>query len=549
MGDTELASTKAYNNMNKIVFIIGIFLISILASVPSSLAYPTLRDTLSNTSIIIISESRVSHLVSNYNINNNAEKDLYKKTKRDSIRENDSVAPENSDTSNSSLGSDSTEDSDLNESKVKDELVIVKIAGEPENQNNDTSLANQPEQNDQYRESAVRGNDYIQFYVVTISGLSAASISQSSNLYMLYRILSRPGWYDSWNHRFPFYLAVQDTFFNLNMIAEWVEILSTEKFPETLVCKIQGGFLNFSIAWNVMLVTSTAITAYIKVYRERQVNFGRFDWKFHFVCLTTPCLIIGAGMLSDAYGTSTYWCQINVASLSGRINMLALSGIIIICTFITAYCYIKVITKIKASLAKLQSMRNNTFPTNPTALQNRYSAYSSTGVADSNSRFSAFYQARKNSVTTLRSNNRMAHDRTFGWEDEAIGKMSSYILVFVCQWGPGILAYILIFNGCNNIISNTTMVLFVHLGGFFNAIVYLRQHGYFSPRIRPERSASPNDSFMKTSPSPQDSLKISKVPSNRTSLCVPGTGSTNSKGREHLSTDEPELNITVEIEL
>lgn len=29
------------------------------------------------------------------------------------------------------------------------------------------------------------------------------------------------------------------------------------------------------------------------------------------------------------------------------------------------------------------------------------------------------------------------------------------------------------------------MVLFVHLGGLFNAIVYLRQHGYFSQRQQP----------------------------------------------------------------
>ncbi|CAG8469706.1 11315_t:CDS:2 [Ambispora gerdemannii] len=547
MNDTETASTKVYNNMPRIVFILGVFLIPILALVSSSLAFPTAQDTLSNTPIITIS-----------GINNKENSEFSNTTESG-----------NSGISNSSLNAkdpilSSTEVLDSNGQKLKNDLVT----GAP------TALY---DQGNQYRESAVRGQDYAQFYMVTISGLSAASISQCSNLYMMYRILSRPDWYDSWNHRFPFYLAIQDTFFNLNMISEWIEIISTQNFPTKLVCKFQGGFLNFAIAWNIMLVTCTAITAYIKVYRERQVEFGRFDWKFHFVCLTAPCLIIGAGILSDAYGTSTYWCQINVASLSGRINMLALSGIVIACTFVTAYCYIKVITKIRASFAKLQSMRSNTIPTNPIEFQDRCSAYSMTDVgqnsmADSNNkRFSEFYQAmnnRKNSVTTLRGNNNggpsnmmaMPHDHSFGWEDEAIGKMFSYILVFVCQWGPGVLAYILIFNGCNNIISNTMMVLFVHLGGFFNAIVYLRQHGYFTPRIRPDNPANSSDSSINigtatlntSSSSFQDSSKNTKVPSNRKSLCVPGTNNSSrdivarSRSREHSSTDDARSIFTVE---
>ena len=95
--------------------------------------------------------------------------------------------------------------------------------------------------------------------------------------------------------------------FNLNMIAQWIQILSTEKFQHSTVCKRQGGFLNFAIAWNVMLVTCTAVTAYIKVYRQQQIAFGRFDWRFHAVCLLTPMLIIGVGVIFHAYGTSTYW--------------------------------------------------------------------------------------------------------------------------------------------------------------------------------------------------------------------------------------------------
>src|SRR5947209_7439231 len=33
-----------------------------------------------------------------------------------------------------------------------------------------------------------------------------------------------------------------------------------------------------------------------------------------------------------------------------------------------------------------------------------------------------------------------------------------------------------------------TLVLFIHLGGLFNALVYLRQYGYFSPKKPPTRT-------------------------------------------------------------
>ncbi|KAG9286625.1 hypothetical protein G9A89_005393 [Geosiphon pyriformis] len=365
----------------------------------------------------------------------------------------------------------------------------------------------------QFGESAVRGQDYLQFLMIIIGGLCATSISQSSNFYMLYRIVGRNGWYNSWNQRFPFYLAAQDTFLSLNMLTEWIEILSTQHFPSRLVCQLQGGFLNFAIAWNVMLVTCTALTAYIKIYEERQVNFGRWDWKFHFVCLIVPSVGVGVGVLSHAFGTSTYWCQINVASLSGRINMLCLCGLITLGTFITGYCYFKVIAKIQASFTNLQSMRNSTkpflrstlpspnFQNNQQASGSIYSLEMTKNPAENKQKSLLLnkWNMRKvkeeqghlkrtsdGALEGFISNIQEKEGRVHGWEDEAIDKMSSYIFVFSQNFleirGPSVLAYILIFNGYDNIVSNTIMVLFVHLGGFFNAIVYLRQHGYFSPR-------------------------------------------------------------------
>ncbi|CAG8532987.1 4830_t:CDS:2 [Rhizophagus irregularis] len=127
------------------------------------------------------------------------------------------------------------------------------------------------------------------FYIVLIFGLSALLVNLLGSLYVIYRTyiqLRRVGKNNvPLSLRFPFYIALTDTFLSLVFTANLgYTIIRKLPWPNP-ACKIFGASVSTLFALNIFLVGLVALTTWSCVCREYYIEFGTYDYRLWGVLL------------------------------------------------------------------------------------------------------------------------------------------------------------------------------------------------------------------------------------------------------------------------
>ncbi|CAB4483290.1 uncharacterized protein OCT59_004417 [Rhizophagus irregularis] len=186
------------------------------------------------------------------------------------------------------------------------------------------------------------------FYIVLIFGLSALLVNLLGSLYVIYRTyiqLRRVGKNNvPLSLRFPFYIALTDTFLSLVFTANLgYTIIRKLPWPNP-ACKIFGASVSTLFALNIFLVGLVALTTWSCVCREYYIEFGTYDYRLWGVTLVLSALFFFFSL--DQSGQQKFWCAGRHHSPFVPIIMIVFI-IIILATILI--CYIKVLLKIRSN--------------------------------------------------------------------------------------------------------------------------------------------------------------------------------------------------------
>lgn len=141
----------------------------------------------------------------------------------------------------------------------------------------------------------VTGLDNGQFYYIHIPAMTCIGLSFFSACAVLifsFRMQSYKMFF-SWtkSERFVVYLAVCDGIFNIAHTLDHAQIAITKNhvYPKEL-CEFYGFMLAQFITAQNLMVNIVAINAFILIFCNKDLNFGKADWKLLIWTFGTPFL-------------------------------------------------------------------------------------------------------------------------------------------------------------------------------------------------------------------------------------------------------------------
>ncbi|GES90477.1 hypothetical protein GLOIN_2v1077363 [Rhizophagus clarus] len=144
-------------------------------------------------------------------------------------------------------------------------------------------------------DTRVYGPDAVRnFYIVLIIGIIALQFNLFGSLYVIYRTylqLKRGGRNNvPLSLRFPFYIALTDTFLSLTFSVNLCYTLIRKLPWSNPTCKIIGDSVSTLFTLNIFLVGIVALTTWSCVCREYYIEFGPYDYKLWVAsfCIQRP---------------------------------------------------------------------------------------------------------------------------------------------------------------------------------------------------------------------------------------------------------------------
>lgn len=135
-------------------------------------------------------------------------------------------------------------------------------------------------------EVPVYGIDDGSFYWLHIPALlciMASFCCACASVVLAFRQWHRDKFFTHWTkgQRFVVYLAICDGLFNLSHFMDHLHItLVREMVRPKELCQFYGFILTLFITSQNLIVNLIAINAFVLLYFERTINFGKRDWKF-----------------------------------------------------------------------------------------------------------------------------------------------------------------------------------------------------------------------------------------------------------------------------
>ncbi|KAG9289351.1 hypothetical protein G9A89_007912 [Geosiphon pyriformis] len=221
-------------------------------------------------------------------------------------------------------------------------------------------------------------------------------------------------------YRLPFYTACTDASMIVLLLFNLVYTnIHEHPWPDP-ACSYLAGALQITMNANFYLYGIIAVTTYLKVAREKEFEFGRYDWKM-FAIIIVLDLITLMTKIDGGYGRlNNYWCSTINTTLLSAITSLFLMGT----NFgTTLFCFLYILVILAKNRAELKEA----------------------------------------SVSV--------HGKTY--DDRVTRKILSYVFVFLLQWIP-VFTYVV--AGLLKIIGTWTYVFIIggiNFGGIGNALAYL----------------------------------------------------------------------------
>ncbi|KAJ3324132.1 hypothetical protein HDV06_000673 [Boothiomyces sp. JEL0866] len=113
--------------------------------------------------------------------------------------------------------------------------------------------------------------------------------------------------------RFPFYIALTDIFLAIVELTDQIHDVLYGSNWDGVMCKIAATLVGIAVFTNMSLILCISMATYFSVVLERNLNFGKHDWKLFVYVLSFSTLMSLAGLPSA--GPSRY-CYAPDKSLS-----------------------------------------------------------------------------------------------------------------------------------------------------------------------------------------------------------------------------------------
>ncbi|GES90478.1 hypothetical protein GLOIN_2v1077363 [Rhizophagus clarus] len=198
-------------------------------------------------------------------------------------------------------------------------------------------------------DTRVYGPDAVRnFYIVLIIGIIALQFNLFGSLYVIYRTylqLKRGGRNNvPLSLRFPFYIALTDTFLSLTFSVNLCYTLIRKLPWSNPTCKIIGDSVSTLFTLNIFLVGIVALTTWSCVCREYYIEFGPYDYKLWVASVLLSVLFFYLSL--DKSGQQKYWCAGRHHSNFVPISMIIFISVVLV-TILA--CYIMVLLKIRSN--------------------------------------------------------------------------------------------------------------------------------------------------------------------------------------------------------
>ena len=165
-------------------------------------------------------------------------------------------------------------------------------------------------------------DDAWRFDVIHVTGLTSLSISviccvivllfiaRDAKIGSVRAFFARPV-----GERLLVYLALCNLLYNLSHIMDHAYMLAVRGNPPDATCAAFGFFLNQFVVAQALIVTFTAVNAFVMVVKKTKVTLGRYDWKLFLVSLGVP-LVCGTLLAATRHlGPSGMWSVSTVFAL------------------------------------------------------------------------------------------------------------------------------------------------------------------------------------------------------------------------------------------
>ncbi|RKP15419.1 hypothetical protein BJ684DRAFT_14327 [Piptocephalis cylindrospora] len=158
-------------------------------------------------------------------------------------------------------------------------------------------------------------------------------------------------------HRFAFYTCTTDTALSLLLCSSALYVAINHQLMPLVWCKAVGFSCYALVSMDLALVMFDAISTWWMAclgtgmagvpHPESLVKpprrFGRFDWKVFCVCAISPWILSGVLEGFDAFGPDEYWCFVNGETTSGKIALVATTGLHYVALVVVLLTHIPII--------------------------------------------------------------------------------------------------------------------------------------------------------------------------------------------------------------
>ena len=286
--------------------------------------------------------------------------------------------------------------------------------------------------------------------------------------------------------KFPLYTALVDLFFSVNNCVFLIYTLHHRSIPTGDFCSTVGLLMHFFTSAQWILCTGVAIIVYKFVVwghtshsmSDRQKRRLEIAWLTSAIVISLFPVALTAPF--GGFGQLTYWCQVDVHTVAGYVNLLLMIVCGFSCVIILTFCYGSVIAKLLTSKWRLRSLS--------TAPPKRESSLSNATLNPPRRAGSMFEQA-----STIVKNGHNYHG-------EVIQKLVFYELAFLVQYLPYIILSIQLLMRAPSIDDGLWLITAWCgcSGGLVNAAVYWYGEGRKWRRSRSQTSPGDDETSFAT---------------------------------------------------
>ena len=164
---------------------------------------------------------------------------------------------------------------------------------------------------DQYLELPVFGLGTPLFYITHYSALSSIGISAiftfGTIIYMIKSTDCKHFWKWPVSSRLVMYLSLSDILRDIVHGIDHCVYVILKRHPPDLLCQWFSYFVHSFLLSQGLVVTVTAIGAFLLVAKGKSFNLGRFDWGLFVLAYVSPAILNGFFLYFGYLGPTGAW--------------------------------------------------------------------------------------------------------------------------------------------------------------------------------------------------------------------------------------------------